>query len=130
MRATKARYKSNCVKFALRRSFLPLLSCLPPARSGMLSSMKKFAVAALFVAASAALPIASLAAAVDPSMIPDGTYVVKVEKVQDPAHLLVMMQNGVETTLVAKNRNFTAVKADDTLKVSLIKGVVPVFQIQ
>jgi hypothetical protein len=96
----------------------------------MLSSMKKFAVAALLCAASAALPIASLAAAVDPSMIPDGTYVVKVEKVQDPAHLLVMMQNGVETTLVAKNGNFDAVKANDTLKVSLIKGVVPVFQIQ
>jgi len=45
-------------------------------------------------------------------------------------NLLVMMQSGVETTLVAKNRNFENVKANDTLKVSLIKGVVPVFQIQ
>lgn len=96
----------------------------------MLSSMKKFAVAALLFAASAALPIASLAAAVDPSMIPDGTYVVKVEKVQDPMHLLVMMQNGVETTLAAKSHSFDNVKANDTLKISLIKGVVPVFQIQ
>ena len=95
----------------------------------MLSSMKKFAVALMF-AASAALPIASLAAAVDASMIPDGTYVVKVEKVQDPMHLLVMMQNGVETTLAAKSRSFDSVKVNDTLKVSLIKGVVPVFQIQ
>jgi len=69
----------------------------------MLSCMKKFALAALLFAVPAALPIASLAAAVDPSMIPDGTYVVKVEKVEDPAHLLVMMQNGVETTLVAKS---------------------------
>jgi hypothetical protein len=92
--------------------------------------MKKFAVAALLFAASAALPIASLAAVVDPSMIPDGTYVVKVEKVQDPMHLLVMMQNGVETTLASKNRTFDNVKANDTLKISLIKGVVPVFQIQ
>jgi hypothetical protein len=96
----------------------------------MLSSMKKFAVAALLLAASAALPIASLAAAVDPSMIPDGTYVVKVEKVQDPMHLLVMMQNGVETTLAAKSRNFDNVKPNDTLRISLIKGLVPVFQIQ
>jgi hypothetical protein len=96
----------------------------------MLTSMKKFVVAALLFAAGAALPIVSLAAGVDPSMIPDGTYVVKVEKVQDVAHLLVMMQNGVETTLVAKNQNFASVKANDTLKISLIKGVVPVFQIQ
>jgi hypothetical protein len=96
----------------------------------MLSSMKKFAVATLLFAVSAALPIASLAAMVDPTMIPDGTYVVKVEKVQDPMHLVVMMQNGVETTLIAKSQNFVAVKANDTLKVSLIKGVVPVFAIQ
>jgi hypothetical protein len=96
----------------------------------MLWSMKKFAVAALLFAASAALPIASLAAVVDSSMIPDGTYVVKVEKVQDPMHLLVMMQNGVETTLAAKSRNFANVKPNDTLKISLIQGVVPVFQIQ
>ena len=96
----------------------------------MLWSMNTFAVAALLCAASAALPIASLAAPIDASMIPDGTYVVKVEKVQDPMHLLVLMQNGVETTLASKSRSFDNVKANDTLKVSLIKGVVPVFQIQ
>jgi hypothetical protein len=94
----------------------------------MLSHMKKLAVAALWFAVSAA-PLAAFAAAVDPSMIPDGTYVVKVEKVEDQSHLLVMMQNGVETTLVSRS-TFTAVKANDTLKVSLIKGVCPVFQIQ
>ncbi|HTX59142.1 MAG TPA: hypothetical protein VMH02_05640 [Verrucomicrobiae bacterium] len=91
--------------------------------------MKRFALAALMFAASAA-PLAALAAVVDPSMIPDGTYIVKVEKVQDPLHLVVMMQNGVETTLVAKNTPFSAVKANDTLKISLVKGLVPVFAIQ
>jgi len=92
--------------------------------------MKTFAFAALLFALPAALPIASLAATVDPSMIPDGTYIVKVEKVEDAAHLLVMMQNGVETTLVSKNQSFSAVKPNDTLKISLIKGVVPVYQVQ
>ncbi len=95
----------------------------------MLAQMKKLAFAALLFAASVA-PLAAMAAPIDPTMIPDGTYIVKVEKVQDLSHLLVMMQNGVETTLVSKSSGFTAVKVNDTLKVSVIKGVCPVFQIQ
>jgi len=92
--------------------------------------LKKFVSTMLFVAASVA-PIAAFAATVDVSMIPDGTYVVKVEKVQDSQHALVMMQNGVETTLVARNNvDFNKVKSNDTLKISLIKGIVPVFAIQ
>ncbi len=96
----------------------------------MLCFVKRIVLAAAFVAAAAA-PLGALATTVDSSMIPDGTYVVKVEKVQDPAHLLVRMQNGVETTLpAAGSRTFVAVKANDTLKVSIIKGAVPVFAIQ
>ena len=42
-----------------------------------------------------------------------------------------MMQNGVETTLVARSTiDFSKVKANDTLKISLIKGVAPVYVIQ
>lgn len=90
----------------------------------------KFALAAALLAAAVA-PLSALATTVDASMIPDGTYTVKVEKVSDPSHLVVMMQNGVETTLAAAgSRTFTAVKANDTLKVSIIKGRVPVFAIE
>jgi len=88
----------------------------------------------LFTAAFALvalLPVAAPAALVDPSLVPDGTYVVKVEKVQDAQHLLVMMNNGVETTLVATgSAQFGKIKANDTLKISLIKGKVPVFSLQ
>jgi len=90
--------------------------------------LKKLVATALFAAAALA-PVASFAATVDPGLIPDGTYVVKVEKVQDPQHVLVVMQNGVETTLVARG-SFNGVKANDTLKVSLIKGIVPVYVVQ
>jgi hypothetical protein len=96
----------------------------------MLFSMKKFVGAALLFAALAVLPIASQATVVDPSLIPDGTYLVKVEKVVDPMHLLVLMDNGVETTLASKNRPFDNVKVNDSLRVSLIKGLVPIFRVQ
>jgi len=86
-------------------------------------------VAALLLASASAIPVAAFAAQIDASLIPDGTYVVKVEKVQDSKHALVMMQNGVETMLVARN-NFNTVKANDTLKISLIKGIVPVYAVQ
>ena len=92
--------------------------------------MKKFAATLLFAAAAVA-PVATFAATVDPALIPDGTYVCKVEKVEDASHLLVMMQNGVETTLVARNTiDFNRVKANDTIKISLVKGIVPVYAVQ
>lgn len=71
------------------------------------------------------------AAMVDSSLVPDGTYVVKVEKVEDASHAVVMMQNGVETTLIATGAvDFSKVKANSTIKVSVVKGKVPVFAIQ
>lgn len=92
--------------------------------------MKKL-VAMLSFAAAIAAPIASPAATVDATLIPDGTYVVKVERVQDAQHVVVIMQNGMETTLTARNAtDFNRVKANDTLKISLIKGIVPVFAVQ
>lgn len=92
--------------------------------------MKKLSAIVLFAAAAVA-PVASSAATVDATLIPDGTYVVKVEKVQDSQHVLVMMQNGVETTLVARsNIDFSKVKANDLIKISLIKGIVPVYVVQ
>jgi hypothetical protein len=92
--------------------------------------VRQVLVSALFVAVSL-VPSIAFAAAVDASLVPDGTYVVKVEKVEDAQHALVMMDNGVETTLVATGSvNFSTVKPNDTVKISLIKGRVPVFKVQ
>lgn len=86
---------------------------------------------ALTLAAAAALPVAAGAATVSASLIPDGTYTAKVEKVQDGQHMLVVMSNGIETTLVAQGGvDFSRVKANDTVKISLLSGKVPVYKIQ
>lgn len=82
-----------------------------------------------FLAASLA-PFTALAAnTVDASLIPDGTYTVKVEKVVDAKHVTVVMDNGTETTLSAgrDSVDFSKVKPDDQLKLSLIKGSVMVY---
>jgi type 1 fimbria pilin len=82
----------------------------------------------VLLAFTALAPAVALATTVDPALVPDGTYVVKVEKVEDTDHLLVMMQNGVETTLVATGQvDFGKVKSNDTIKISLVKGKVPVY---
>jgi hypothetical protein len=90
---------------------------------------KRISLLALF--AFLAAPAATLAASVDASLIPDGTYVVKVEKVDDAQHVTVAMNNGMETTLAATGSvTFSKVKANDTIKVSVIKGKVPVYAVQ
>lgn len=80
-------------------------------------------------ALAAVLPISGLAAMVDASLIPDGTYLVKVEKVVDASHIQVsLVHSGLESTLAAAGSvNFGSVKQDDMLKVSIVKGKVPVF---
>ncbi len=91
--------------------------------------MRSIMIPALFAFVALAPAMAS-AALVDASLVPDGTYVCKVEKVEDAQHLLVMMKNGIETTLIAQGIDFSKVKANDTIKVSLVKGKVPVYVIQ
>jgi hypothetical protein len=83
---------------------------------------------ALLVASVA--PAAVLAGnTIDASLIPDGTYTVKVEKILDAKHVLVTMDNGAETTLAAgrDSVNFSTVKPSDSIKLSLIKGNVMVY---
>lgn len=76
-------------------------------------------------------PAIATAATVDATLIPDGTYVVKVEKVEDAQHATVMMNNGIETILLATGgASFSKVKASDTIKVSIVKGKVPVLAVQ
>lgn len=92
--------------------------------------MPKVLVTAL-IAAAVAAPVLASAATVDATLVPDGTYTVKVEKVQDSKHLTVLMDNGVETILIAQgSADFSRVQANQTIKISLIKGKVPVYAIQ
>jgi hypothetical protein len=87
------------------------------------------AITALLAATLA--PIAALANTVDASLIPDGTYTVKVEKVQDNAHITVKMDNGIETTLAARpGVSFGKVKSNDTVKLSVVGGKVPVYIVE
>jgi hypothetical protein len=88
---------------------------------------KRSAVIALALAGS--LGASALAATIDASLIPDGTYTVKVEKVVDNKHMQVAMDNGSETTLAAgrESVDFAKIKAGDQVKLSLGKGAVLVF---
>ena len=77
-----------------------------------------------------ALPIAAIAGTVvAATTIPDGTYTVKVERIVDPKHVVVAMDNGNETTLGAGRDtvDFSKVRQDDQLKVSIIGGSVMVY---
>ncbi len=88
---------------------------------------KKISLVALI--AAIAVPAVALAATIDASLIPDGTYTVKVEKVVDNKHIQVAMDNGAETTLSAGRDtvDLSKVKAGDSVKLSLIKGEVMVY---
>ncbi len=83
------------------------------------------------VLALSLVPVAASAAAIDATLVPDGTYTVKVEKVQDPQHIVVLMANGTETTLTSTgSADFTKIKAPATIMCSIIKGKVPVFVVK
>jgi len=86
---------------------------------------------ALALLAGVATPLYAQAASVSASLIPDGTYTATVEKVNDLQHITVKMSNGIETTLEATSSvTFSKLKADDTIKLSVIAGKVPVFKVQ
>ncbi|HEY5341681.1 MAG TPA: hypothetical protein VIK27_11685 [Candidatus Aquilonibacter sp.] len=88
---------------------------------------KKLSLTALV--AALAVPSVAMAAQIDASLIPDGTYTVKVEKVLDAKHIQAAMDNGSETTLSAGRVtvDFGKVKPGDQVKLSLIKGEVMVY---
>ena len=92
--------------------------------------MRRTLVTGLLATLTLAPSFAS-AATIDASLIPDGTYTVKVEKIDDSTHATVLMDNGAETTLTATgSADFSKIKANQTIKVSVIKGKVPVYAIQ
>ncbi|HEV7178293.1 MAG TPA: hypothetical protein VGN11_00365 [Candidatus Baltobacteraceae bacterium] len=81
------------------------------------------------VAAIAAPTVAFAANTIDASLIPDGTYTVKVQKIVDSKHIEVTMDNGAETTLPGgrDSVDFSRIKPGDQIKLSLIKGAVMVY---
>ncbi len=84
----------------------------------------------LLVALSIALsPLATRAATVGATTIPDGTYTAKVVKVVDSKHVDVLLDNGQETMLSAGRPyvDFSKVQPNDHIKLSLIKGNVMVY---
>ena len=89
----------------------------------------KHALTAMAVLFLAALTPVQAATTIEAGLIPDGTYTVKVERVVDGQHLVVTMDNGAEATLAAgrSNVDFSKIKPDDQLKLSLIKGSVMVY---
>lgn len=88
--------------------------------------MYRFAfVAALLL--SAITPAA--AATVDPTLIPDGTYTAKVERVQDDKHVLLKMNNGMDVLIgtTRPNVSFAALSPGSDIRLSIIKGGVAVY---
>jgi len=102
------------------------LSSLCYEREFALVNRNRLFVALVF---ACSLPLAANAATVSPSNIPDGTYTVTVEKVVDPKHVEVKMDNGSDTTLPAgrSSVDFSKVQPNDQLKLSVIAGAVAVF---
>lgn len=80
-------------------------------------------------------PIAAQAALVAAATIPDGTYTVTVTKIVDNKHIEVSLDKdagslaGNQTTLAAgrDSIDFSKVKENDQLKLSIAKGNVLVF---
>lgn len=95
-------------------------------RSPILSSLT-----AIALALGVLLPFAAQAALIDAKLVPDGTYVVHVEHVDDLMHITVVLNNGMETRLAAgSHTDFSKVRANQTLKISVIQGHVPVYIVE
>ena len=85
--------------------------------------MKYAAAAFIFI-----LLLAPAAARAD-DVLADGTYTVKVQRVVDAKHVLVSTSDGKQATLAAGRDavDFTKVKPNDQLRLSLANGGVMVF---
>jgi len=66
-----------------------------------------------------------LASLVNPSLIPDGDYVVSVEKIVDSKHIVVKMDNGIEAEIpAAATVSFDPSSHMKRAKIFVYKGVV------
>ncbi len=93
---------------------------------------------AIIIAWALALPVAAAASQTATAgrllnaatQLPDTTYQVVVNQVQDATHILVKFQNGDQAVLTAgrPTMTFTTVHPGDTLMLSTEKGTVLVFK--
>lgn len=71
------------------------------------------------------------ASMVDPSLIPDGDYVVTVERIIDSKHIVVKMDNGIESQIpAAATVSFDAGSHMKHAKIFVYKGVVITYKSQ
>lgn len=72
-----------------------------------------------------------LASLVDPALIPDGDYVVTVEKIVDSKHIVVKMENGIESQIpAAATVSFDPGSHLKHAKIFVYKGVVITYKSQ
>ena len=88
-----------------------------------------------FIAALAAPAVAAQTtkttrtAVTNPAQLPDGTYTAVVQKVIDTKDVLVKLSNGSQATLktVKDNVDFTKCQTNQTIRFSVINGLVAVY---
>ena len=92
--------------------------------------MRKLGVLSTIAALAAALLPLAASADVDPSLIPDGTYTVKVTRVVDSNHMTIVLPNKLTATVAAvrPSLDFSKIKSNDNVMLSLGKGKVLVFK--
>lgn len=91
--------------------------------------MKIFKTLTGAVLLGACLAAPASAALVDPSLIPDGDYVVLVEKIVDAKHVIVKMDNGVESEIPATSTlSFDPSSHAKRMKIFVYKGLIITFK--
>ena len=86
---------------------------------------------AVLLPAAAAAQSASGGRTIDAAtQLPDTTYTVTVDRVQDPTHIMVTFVNGEHAVLTAgrPNMSFASIHAGDSVMLSTSKGTVLVFK--
>jgi hypothetical protein len=79
----------------------------------------------MIAAATLSLLIAASGSLVDAALIPDGDYVVTVERVVDAKHILVKMDNGIESQIpAAATVTFDTGSRIQRAKIFVYKGLV------
>ena len=104
---------------ALNNNMLALLKRIAPALFGV-----------LLLTGNAAAQTPSAGPTLDPSMLPDTTYRVVVNRVIDSTHIAVTLSTGVRTLLTAgrPNMDFSHIRPGDSVMLSTEKGTVLVFK--
>ena len=75
---------------------------------------------------AATMGTAQAAKIINPTLIPDGTYIVHVRAVVDAKNIVVSLDNGLDTSLTTDREAivFDKLAAGETVKVSLAHGIV------